>query len=143
MGCSKNSSKMEVFSNTVQPQETRETVRASLIAQLVKNLPAMQETQLRSLGQEDPLEKKIATHSSILTWRIPWTEEPGGLKSMGSQRVRHDFLPFSSRPYSFKLYVEASISSGKPSWDLGRDPFLRLHGGGGLVAKSCLTLAIP
>ena len=49
------------------------------IAQMVKNLPAMQETQVRSLGQEDPLEKEIATHSSILAWRIPWTEEPGGL----------------------------------------------------------------
>ena len=58
---------------------------ASLIAQLVKNLPAMQETRVRFLGWEDPLEKEIATHSSILAWRIPWTEEPGGLQSMGSQ----------------------------------------------------------
>ena len=57
---------------------------------MVKNLPAMQETQLRSLGQEDFLEKKMATHSSILAWRIPWTVEPGGLQSTGSQRVRHD-----------------------------------------------------
>ena len=63
---------------------------ASLIAQSVKNLPAVQETQVRSLGQEDPLEKKMATHSSILAWRIPWTEEPGGLQSTGSQRVGHD-----------------------------------------------------
>ena len=60
---------------------------ASLVAQLVKNLPAMQETQVSSLGQKDPLEKEMATHSSILTWRIPWTGEPGGLQSMGSQRV--------------------------------------------------------
>ena len=52
---------------------------ASLVTQMVKNLPAMQETQLRSLGQEDPLEKGIATHSSTLAWRAPWTEEPGGL----------------------------------------------------------------
>ena len=51
----------------------------------------MQETWVRSLGQEDPLEKEVATHSSILAWRIPWTEEPGGLQSMGSQRVRHDW----------------------------------------------------
>ena len=58
---------------------------ASLIAQSVKNLPAMQETQIRLLGQEDPLEKEMATHSSILTWRIPWTEEPGRLQSMGLQ----------------------------------------------------------
>ena len=57
---------------------------------MVKNLPLMQETQVQSLGQEDPLEKCMATHSSILAWRIPWTEEPGGLQSMGSQRVRHD-----------------------------------------------------
>ena len=64
--------------------------RASLIAQLVKNLPAMQETWVRSLGKEDPLEKEVATHSSILAWRIPWTEEPDGLQSIGLERVRHD-----------------------------------------------------
>ena len=57
---------------------------------MVKNLPAMQETQVQALGQKDPLEKEMATHSSILAWRIPWTEDPGGLQSMGSQRVRHD-----------------------------------------------------
>ena len=65
---------------------------ASLIDQLVKNLPAMQETRVRFLGGEDPLEKDMATHSSILAWRIPWTEEPGRLQSMGLQRVRHDLL---------------------------------------------------
>ena len=63
---------------------------ASLIAQLVNNLLAMQETWVRFLGQEDPMEKEMATHSSVLTWRSPWTEEPGGLRSLGSQRVRHD-----------------------------------------------------
>ena len=57
---------------------------------MVENLPAMQETRAQSLGQEDPLEKEIATNSSILAWRIPRTEEPGGLQSVGSQRVRHD-----------------------------------------------------
>ena len=57
----------------------------SLIAQLVKNLPAMQETWVQFLGQKDPLEKEMATHSSILAWRIPWTEEPGGIPSMRSQ----------------------------------------------------------
>ena len=62
-----------------------------LVDQMVQNLPAMWETWVRSLGQEDPLEKGMATHSSILAWRIPWTEEPGGLQSMGSQRVRHDW----------------------------------------------------
>ena len=60
-------------------------VKDSLIAQSVKKLPAMQETRVRFLGQEDPLEKGMATHFSILAWRIPWTEEPGGLQSMGSQ----------------------------------------------------------
>ena len=60
------------------------------MAQRVKNLTAIQETWVQSLGQEDPLEKKMVTHSRILAWRIPWTEEPGGLPSMGSQRVRHN-----------------------------------------------------
>ena len=56
---------------------------------MVKNPPAIQETQVQALGQEDALEKEMATHSSILVWRIPWTEEPGGLQSMESHRVRH------------------------------------------------------
>ena len=59
-------------------------------SQTAKSLPAMRETWVRSLGQEDPLEKEITTHSSILAWRIPWTEEPGRLQSMESQRVGHD-----------------------------------------------------
>ena len=62
-------------------------VRSSLVARTVKNLPAMQETQVQSLGQEDPLEEGMATHSSILVWRIPWTEEPGRLQPIGLQRV--------------------------------------------------------
>ena len=62
----------------------------SLVAQRAKNLPAKQGTWVWSLGWEDPLEKRMATHSSILVWRIPWTEEPGGLQSMGSQRVRYN-----------------------------------------------------
>ena len=57
---------------------------------MVKNLPAMRETWAQSLGQEDPLEKGMATHSIILAWRIPWTEEPGGLQSTGSQSIRHN-----------------------------------------------------
>ena len=64
---------------------------ASLVAQTVKNLPTVQETRVQSLGQEYPVEKKMATHSSILAWRIPCTEEPGRLQSTGSQRVRHDW----------------------------------------------------
>ena len=63
---------------------------ASLVVQLVKNLPAVQETWVLSLGWEDPLEKEMATYSSILAWRISWTEELGGLQSMGLQRVGHD-----------------------------------------------------
>ena len=64
-------------------------VRASLVTQTVKNLPTMQVTWVQSLGWEDPLEEGMATHSSILAWRILWTEEPGVLQSIGSQRVRH------------------------------------------------------
>ena len=63
--------------------------RVSLMGEVVKNLPAIWETQVPSLGQEHPLEKGMATHSSILAWRTPWTEEPGGLQSVGSQRVGH------------------------------------------------------
>ena len=67
-----------------------QSMQASLVAQTVKNLPALQETQVWSLGQVDPLEKGMATHSSILAWRIPWTEESGGPQSMGSLRVGCD-----------------------------------------------------
>ena len=63
---------------------------ASLMAQLVKSVPVTREIQVQFLSQEDPLEKEMATHSSFLAWTIPWTEEPGGLQYMGSQRVRHN-----------------------------------------------------
>ena len=63
---------------------------ASLVAQAVKNLPAVQKTRIQPLGGEDPLEKEMAMHSSVLAWKVPLTEEPDGLQSMGSQRVRHD-----------------------------------------------------
>ena len=72
------------------PKTFFELVINSMVAQLVKYLPAVQETQVQSLSQKDPLEKAMATHSRILAWRTPWTEEPGRLQSMGSQRVRHD-----------------------------------------------------
>ena len=62
------------------------------MAQIIKNLPARQETHVLSLGWEDPLEKGTATHSSILAWRIPWREEPGGLQSIGSKRVGHELV---------------------------------------------------
>ena len=72
---------------TPASQSFRET---SLVAQTVKHLPTMQKTWVQSLGQEDPLEKEMAPHSSTLAWKIPWTEKPGRLQSMGSQRVGHD-----------------------------------------------------
>ena len=65
---------------------------ASPVAQMVKNLPAVQETWVWSLGWEDPLEKEMAAHSSIPAWKIPWTEEPSGLQSKRSQRIRHDWV---------------------------------------------------
>ena len=64
--------------------------RASLVAQTVERLPTLRETRVRALGREDPLEKEMATHSSTLAWKIPWTEEPGRLQSIGSQTVGHD-----------------------------------------------------
>ena len=75
---------------------------ASLVAQMVKNQPAMQETGVRSLGREDSLEKGMATHSSILAWEMPWTEEPGGLQSMGSQRVGNNL---AMKQQQQQLYV--------------------------------------
>ena len=77
----------------------------SLVAQMVKNLPAMQETWVPSLGQEDALEKEMATHSGTLAWKIPWTEEPGGLQSIGSQRVGHDWVASFSHAYLSGLVV--------------------------------------
>ena len=73
-----------------QGQNKIHVLLASLVAQMVKCLPRMRETQVQFLGREDPLEKEMATHSSILAWKISWMEEPGRLQSMGSQRVRHD-----------------------------------------------------
>ena len=81
------------------------------MAQMVKNMPATQETWVKSLGREDPLEKEMATHASILAWEIPWMEEPGGLQSTGSQRVGHDcitpqhVLDLSIPTYMYKLNV--------------------------------------
>ena len=90
----------EIFSNFVEEKKVTEPpswcLRASLVAQMVKNLPTMQETWVRSLGGEVPLEKGMAIHSSILAWRILWTEKPGKLQSMGSQRVGHDWVTNTS-----------------------------------------------
>ena len=85
--------------------------RASLVAQMVKNLPAMQETQVRSLGREDPLEKEMATHFSNLAWRILWTEESGGLQSIGSQRVRQDWDTNTHTHTQFFLKLFYSFNS--------------------------------
>ena len=82
---------------------------------MVKNLLAMQETQVGSLGQEDPLEKEMATHSSILAWRIPWTEEPGRLQSMMSLRVGHDFT-FTFTFHFHALEKEMATHSSILAW---------------------------
>ena len=84
------------------------SIRASLVPQTIKNLPAVQETRVWSLGQDDALEKGMATHSSILAWRIPWTEEPGGLQSMELQRVRHNWATntFTSIRIKDKFFLE-------------------------------------
>ena len=74
------------------------SLRASLVAQMVKNLPAVWETWVGSLGQDDPLEEEMATHSRILAWETPWTEEPGGLQSRGSQRVGHNWATNTKLP---------------------------------------------
>ena len=84
---------------------------ASLEVQMVKNLPAMQETWVQSLGQEEPLEKGMATHSSILAWKIPWMEEPGRLQSMGLQRVGHDWTTSLSTSWN-------SPSTSSSNWNL-------------------------
>ena len=73
---------------------------------MVKRLPAMQESQVRSLGWEDPLEKEMATHSSTLAWKIPWIEEPGRLQSMGSQGVKHDWV---TSLHSLHVYIHTHI----------------------------------
>ena len=83
------------------------------MAQTVKHLPAVQETWVRYLGWEDPLEKEMATHSSTLAWKIPWTEEPGRLLSMGSQRVRHDWatsLHFTSLMIQINFFITTGTS---------------------------------
>ena len=80
-----------------------------MVAQMVKDLTAIWETQVRSLGGEEPLEKELATHYSLLAWRIPWTEEPGGLRSMGSQRVGHN-LATNTHIYCTDILVIQNIT---------------------------------
>ena len=106
---------------------THLTQRASLVAQMVKNLPAVQETWVRFLGWEDLLEKGMATHSRILTWRIPRTEEPGGLQSMGSQRVGHDWVTNTITAHTKERIrsecgrVNPEIGSSRNRWGLGKE----------------------
>ena len=75
------------------------------LAQLVKNLPSLQDTQVQFLGQEDPLEKEMATHSSLLAWRIPWMEEPGRLQSIGSQELRSEQLNHHQTKLTVNFFV--------------------------------------
>ena len=98
------------------PGEGNSSPLYSLVAQSIKCLPAMQETQVRSLGWKDPLEKEMATHSSILAWRIPWTEETGGLQSTGSQRVGHDWATWLTQQYSCleKSHGQRSLEGYSP-----------------------------
>ena len=84
---------------------------------MVKYLPAMQETRVQSLGQEDPLEKRVASHSSILAWRIPWTEKSGGLQFMGSQRMRYDQAKLTN---TFTLYFLSNSRYGSYTAERGR-----------------------
>ena len=93
--------------------------KASLVAHMVKNLPIMQDAWVQSLGQEDPLEKEMATHSSILAWRIPRTEEPEGLQSMGSQNVRYDWLTQRTIWFS-KMLITRILTSYFLMWMITR-----------------------
>ena len=134
-------------------------IRASVVAQLVKNLTAMQKIQVQSLGWEDPLKEEMATHPSILAWRIPWTEEPGGLQSMGLQRVGDNwatntlFLKWIQWFPHWLLIVIATIKHLLlPTWcqyylyftdELGLREFKYQGRCCYLVTKSCLTLLCP
>ena len=98
---------------------------ASLVAQMVKNLPAKQETWVLSLGWEDSLEEEMTTNSSILAWRISWTEEPGGLLSMGSRRVGHDWAT-NTFTFHFK-YIQQAKSSSHENHHLGTGIYLHYN----------------
>ena len=110
-------------------------MRASLVAQRLKRLPGMWETRVRSMGWEDPLEKEMAPHSSTLAWRIPWMEEPGGLQSVGSQRVGHDWATsLSLFTFHFRaLEKEMATHSSVLAWRIpgtgepGRLPSMGSH----------------
>ena len=90
--------------------------RASLVTQMIKNLPAMQETQVWFLDQEDPLEKGMANHPSILAWRIPSVEEPGGLQSMGLQRVGHDWATNTFTLFKICGKIQSYVGKWSETW---------------------------
>ena len=115
-------------------------VRTSLVTQMVRRLPTMRETQVRSLGQEDPLEKEMAAHSSTLAWKIPWTEERGKLQYMGSRVVGHDWVTSLTRRKGFPGGSEDKESACNAE-DLGSTPELGRSPGVGygyLLKYSCL-----
>ena len=119
--------------------------RASLVAQTVRCLPAMWETRIWSLGQEDPLEKEMDTHSSILAWKIPWTEEPGGLQSMKSQKVLDttERLTYSSVQFSYSVMSNSLQSHGLPTRLLFSMKFSRREYWSGLPLLSSGDLPDP
>ena len=95
------------------------------VAQAIKNLPEMQETQVRSLGREGPLEKWMATNSSVLAWKIPWTEEPSRLKSMGSPRVGHDWVTDTFKiNFSGQAHRSYPRTVPEKNFQMQRDPFI-------------------
>ena len=122
---------------------------SSLVARMVKNLPAMRDTRFRPLGQEDPLEKEVATHSSILAWIISWTEEPGGLQLVRSQRVGHDWASntHSSFSYFLLLFLPYSIkiswvhAAGRFSYIIAFNSFKNLWGGFLFLYCKCKQVA--
>ena len=110
-----------LFDNKMNWNNLSESEGASLVAQTVKNLPTMWETGVWSLGREDPLEKGMATYSSVLAWEIPWTVEPGGLQSMESQRLRHDWVTnmitfLSLKHFPAQLWTQISPCSQAQLW---------------------------
>ena len=116
--------------------------RTSLVAQMAKNLPTMSETQVGSLGQEDPLEKGMATHSSILAWKIPWTEEPGGLQSILSQKSRTWLSDWNASP--LPLFSQNSHRQYVNEWaGLCTNKFLFTKSGRGLDLASKSQFAHP
>ena len=118
-------------------------VGASQVAQQLNNLPAMQETQVQSLGQEDALEDGMATHSSILAWRIPWTEEPGGLQAMESQRVGHKWSKWACTHALLTAELTSSeTASVQKSFQQRLKNHLAVSPAGTFVTKGSVRLVI-